>query len=65
MIDLLADFVNIDSGSHERGVDAVGDRLQTWLEAAGILVRSFRTMFLAIAWRREFPASAAATGRSR
>ena len=63
MVALLADLVNIDSGSHDkRGVDAVGDRLQTWLEAAGILVRSFRTMFLAIAWQRKFPAAAA--GRS-
>ena len=60
---MLADLVNIDSGSYnKRGVDAVGGRLQTWLEAAGIPVRSFRTMFLAITWRRVFPA--AATGRS-
>jgi glutamate carboxypeptidase len=37
MIDLLADLVNIDSGSYNKhGVDAVGGRLQTWLEAAGI-----------------------------
>ena len=37
MIALLADLVNIDSGSYnKRGVDAVGDRLRTWLEAAGI-----------------------------
>jgi glutamate carboxypeptidase len=37
MIALLADLVNIDSGSYNKcGVDAVGDRLRTWLEAAGI-----------------------------
>ena len=65
MVALLADLVNIDSGSyHKHGVDAVGGRLQTWLEAAGIPVRSFRTMFFAIAWQRKFPASAAAAGRS-
>ena len=63
--DRSAGRVNIDSGSHNtHGIDAVGGRLQTWLEAAGIPVRSFRTMFLAIAWQRKFPASAAATGRS-
>ena len=50
MVALLADLVNIDSGSYDKsGVDAVGGRLQTWLEAAGIPVRSFRTKFLAIA----------------
>src|SRR5262249_51485493 len=37
MIALLADLVNIDSGSYNKhGVDAVGDRLRAWLEAAGI-----------------------------
>src|ERR1700752_2406610 len=37
MVDLLADLVNIDSGSYnKRGVDAVGDPLRDWLEAAGI-----------------------------
>ncbi|MGA7865835.1 MAG: hypothetical protein WCA23_17910 [Stellaceae bacterium] len=37
MVALLADLVNIDSGSYnKRGVDAVGDRLRAWLEAAGI-----------------------------
>src|ERR1700730_1055609 len=37
MVALLADLVNIDSGSYNKhGVDAVGGRLQTWLEAAGI-----------------------------
>ena len=65
MVDLLADLVNINSGSYnKRGVDAVGDRLRAWLEAAGIPARSFRTKFLAIAWRRVFPAPAAAIGRS-
>ena len=54
MFDLLADLVNIDSGSYnKRGVDAVGDRLWAWLEAVASLARPFRTMFLAIAWRRE------------
>jgi len=38
MVALLADLVNIDSGSYnKRGVDAVGDRLRTHLEAAGIV----------------------------
>jgi glutamate carboxypeptidase len=37
MIALLADLVNIDSGSYnKRGVDAVGDQLRAWLEAVGI-----------------------------
>src|SRR5437868_10325700 len=37
MVGLLADLVNIDSGSYnKRGVDAVGDRLRAFLEAAGI-----------------------------
>jgi glutamate carboxypeptidase len=37
MVALLADLVNIDSGSYnKRGVDAVGDRLRAWLEAAGM-----------------------------
>ena len=38
MVALLADLVNIDSGSYnKRGVDSVGDRLRTHLKAAGIL----------------------------
>ena len=38
MIALLADLVNIDSGSYnKRGVDAVGDRLRAHLEAVGIV----------------------------
>jgi len=42
MIALLAELVNIDSGSYnKRGVDAVGDRLRTWLEAAGIPCETF------------------------
>ena len=65
MVNLLADLVNIDSGSYnKRGVDAVSDRLRTWLEAAGIPCETFQTKFLAIAWRRVSPARAAATGRS-
>jgi glutamate carboxypeptidase len=37
MVALLADLVNIDSGSYnKRGVDAVGERLRYFLEAAGI-----------------------------
>src|ERR1700747_1543661 len=37
MVTLLADLVNIDSGSYnKRGVDAVGDRLRAHLETAGI-----------------------------
>jgi glutamate carboxypeptidase len=37
MVALLADLVNIDSGSYnKRGVDAVGGRLRARLEAAGI-----------------------------
>jgi len=42
MVALLAELVNIDSGSYnKRGVDAVGDRLQAWLEAAGISCETF------------------------
>src|ERR1700740_2555267 len=38
MVALLADLVNIDSGSYtKRGVDAVGERLRTHLETAGIV----------------------------
>ena len=38
MVALLADLVNIDSGSYnKRGVDAVGERLRAHLEAAGIV----------------------------
>ena len=37
MVALVAELVNIDSGSYnKRGVDAVGDRLRAFLEAAGI-----------------------------
>ena len=65
MVALLADLVKIDSGSYnKRGVDAVGDRLRAWLEAAGIPCETFPNEFLAIAWRRASPALAAATGRS-
>src|SRR5215831_6851270 len=42
MVGLLADLVNIDSGSYnKRGVDAVGDRLRAHLEAAGIACETF------------------------
>jgi glutamate carboxypeptidase len=42
MVALLADLVNIDSGSYnKRGVDAVGDRLRVWLDAAGISCEKF------------------------
>ena len=42
MVALLADLVSIDSGSYnKRGVDAVGDRLRVWLEAAGISCETF------------------------
>jgi len=64
MVELLADLVNIDSGSYnKRGVDAVGDRLRAWLDAAGIPCETFPNEFFAIAWRRVSPAAAAATGR--
>src|ERR1700720_4368589 len=56
MVALLADLVNIDSGSYNKhGVDAVGGRLQTWLEAAGIPVRSFRTMFFGDCMAAQIP----------
>src|SRR5438876_10889376 len=46
MVELLADLVNIDSGScNKRGVDAVGDRLRAWLEAAGIPCETFPNDF--------------------
>src|SRR5436189_287271 len=42
MVTLLADLVNIDSGSYnKRGVDAVGDRLRARLEAAVISCEIF------------------------
>jgi glutamate carboxypeptidase len=42
MVALLADLVNIDSGSYnKRGVDAVEHRLRAWLEAAGIACETF------------------------
>src|ERR1700760_3443390 len=42
MVALLAELVNIDSGSYnKRGADAVGDRLRTWLDAAGIACETF------------------------
>jgi glutamate carboxypeptidase len=42
MVALLAQLVNIDSGSYnKRGVDAVCDRLRRWLEAAGISCEIF------------------------
>src|SRR5438067_10268626 len=42
MVGVLADLVNIDSGSYnKRGVDAVGDRLRGFLEAAGIPCETF------------------------
>jgi len=64
MVALLADLVNIDSGSYnKRGVDAVGDRLRVWLDAAGISVKRSRMKPSAIAWRRGSPPAAGATGR--
>ena len=42
MVALLADLVNIDSGSYDkRGVHAVGGRLRAWLEAVGISCETF------------------------
>jgi glutamate carboxypeptidase len=42
MVALLAELVNIDSGSYnKRGVDAVGDRLRIWLAATGIPCETF------------------------
>jgi glutamate carboxypeptidase len=42
MVTLLAELVNIDSGSYnKRGVDAVGDRLRTRLEAPDIFCEIF------------------------
>jgi hypothetical protein len=42
MVALLAELVNIDSGSYnKRGVDAVGGRLRAWLEAAGLSCEIF------------------------
>ncbi len=42
MLALLAELVNIDSGSYnKRGVDVVEDRLRAWLEAAGIACEMF------------------------
>ncbi len=42
MVDLLANLVNINSGSYnKRGVDSVSDRLRAFLEAAGISCETF------------------------
>jgi glutamate carboxypeptidase len=42
MTAMLAELVGIESGSYnKRGVDAVEDRLRSWLEAAGILCEMF------------------------
>ena len=42
MVALLAELVNIDSGSYNKGgVDAVEARLRAWLEAAGIACEDF------------------------
>ncbi len=42
MVALLAELVNIDSGSYnKRGVDAVGERLRARLEIAGIACEAF------------------------
>jgi glutamate carboxypeptidase len=42
MVGLLAELVNIESGSYNKGgVDAVEDRLRAWLEAAGIACEQF------------------------
>ncbi|HMD66177.1 MAG TPA: M20 family metallopeptidase [Stellaceae bacterium] len=43
MVAMLAELVNIDSGSYnKRGVDSVGDRLRAQFEAAGISCESIR-----------------------
>ena len=48
MTALLADLVNIDSGSYNKaGVDAVAARLDAHLEKAGILTSGSRTRTLA------------------
>jgi hypothetical protein len=65
MVAMLADLVNIDSGSYnKRGVDAVGERLRAFLEAAGICARRSPTRLMAIASPRACPAPAAPAGRS-
>ena len=39
MVNLLADLVNIGSGSYNNcGVDIVGDRLRVWLEPAEVFL---------------------------
>ena len=65
MMALLADLVNIDSGSYnKRGVDAVGDRLRIWLEAAGIPCETFPNEVFGNCMAARFPPPAAPTGRS-
>ena len=42
MVSLLAALVSIDSGSYnKRGVDAVQERLRTWLDASGIVCEMY------------------------
>src|SRR5437588_11395248 len=58
MVALLADLVNIDSGSYnKRGVDAVGDRLRVWLEAEGISCETFPNETLRECVAARLPAS--------
>jgi len=67
MVALLAELVNIDSGSYnKRGVDAVGERLRAWLEAAGISCEMLCSPMRgsASAWRLGCSPPAAAIGRS-
>ena len=64
MVALLADLVNIDSGSYnKRGVDAVGERLRAQLEGAGIVCETIPNGTFGDLWRRGFPAAGTA-GRS-
>src|SRR5215831_7469306 len=58
MVGALADLVNIDSGSYnKRGVDAVGDRLRGFLEAAGILCETFPNEIFGNCMAARIPAS--------
>ena len=65
MVALLADLVNINSGSYnKRGVDAVGDRLRVWLDAAGICCETFPHETFGDCMAARLPATAGAIGRS-
>jgi hypothetical protein len=66
MVNLLADLVNIDSGSYNKRAASMpsGIGCGPGSKRRASPAKPFRTMFLAIAWRRVSPAPVEATRRS-